>query len=166
MRAMNIIRFLFSFGGRVNRAKWWLFVLGALTLLFVTVLPLFRTFTDLLSDSSQYSAWSAEARIAIAITLFLLWWLPSFYVWVVVSVKRLHDRDRSGWWLLLFFLLAFVLSGLERAAGNSGLTFGQLAFLIWQIVGLGCLRGTRGTNRYGPDPLGGEMSPTLREQPS
>src|SRR5262249_12440662 len=103
MRAMNFIRFLFSLGGRVNRAKWWLFVLGGLTLLFVTVLPLFRTFTDLLSGDSQYSAWSAESRIAIAITLFLLWWFPSFYVWVAVSVRRLHDRGRSGWWLLLFF---------------------------------------------------------------
>jgi uncharacterized membrane protein YhaH (DUF805 family) len=151
---------------RVNRAKWWLFVLGALTWLAVTALPLFRAFTGLLSGSGEYSGWSAESRIAIAITLVVVWWLPLLYVKVAVSVKRLHDRGRSGWWLLLFFLLAVVVSALERAGGNSGVTIGQLAFLIWQIVGLGCLRGTSGPNRHGPDPLGGELSPTLNERPA
>lgn len=47
--------------------------------------------------------------------------------------KRWHDHDKSGWW----FLLSFVpyLGGL-------------VSFVI-----CGCLRGTRGPNRYGPDPV-------------
>jgi uncharacterized membrane protein YhaH (DUF805 family) len=50
---------------------------------------------------------------------------------LAVSVRRLHDRERSGWLLLL---------GLIRLLGG-------LALLV-----LMCLEGTRGTNRHGPDP--------------
>jgi uncharacterized membrane protein YhaH (DUF805 family) len=52
----------------------------------------------------------------------------------VVNAKRLHDRDKSGWWVLI--TLISILGDL------------------WLVVECGCLRGTVGENRYGPDPLG------------
>jgi uncharacterized membrane protein YhaH (DUF805 family) len=60
----------------------------------------------------------------------LLLFLPG----LAVSVRRLHDLDRSGWWLLL------ILTGI-----------GIILLLIWD-----CMRGTSGPNRFGPDPLAGE----------
>ena len=51
---------------------------------------------------------------------------------IAVSVRRLHDLDRSGWWMLI------ILTGI-----------GLILLLVWF-----CLRGTPGPNRYGPDPLG------------
>ena len=51
---------------------------------------------------------------------------------IAVSVRRLHDTDRSGWWLLLA-LVPFV---------------GGLVLLVFYI-----LEGSRGSNRFGPDPL-------------
>lgn len=89
---------------------------------------------------------------------------------LAVGAKRLHDRDKSGWWLLLFYIVPSVLLGLGMAiaiigaAGSSGGT-GMLGLLlilagpavaIWAIVELGCLRGTVGPNQYGPDPLAGQ----------
>jgi uncharacterized membrane protein YhaH (DUF805 family) len=47
-----------------------------------------------------------------------------------VSVRRLHDIDRSGWWLLL-----------------GGIPIGNLVLLVFH-----CLRGTPGPNRFGPAP--------------
>jgi uncharacterized membrane protein YhaH (DUF805 family) len=58
--------------------------------------------------------------------------LALFLPGLSVSVRRLHDLDSTGWWLLI------VLTGI-----------GLILLLIWF-----CLRGTAGPNRYGPDPLG------------
>jgi uncharacterized membrane protein YhaH (DUF805 family) len=90
-------------------------------------------------------------------------------MWIgfALSVKRLHDRDRTGWWLvwqLLIILLAVILivvaivvpeeqRPLWYALGGGA---GVLAFVIsvWLFVQIGFLRGTQGPNRFGPDPLG------------
>lgn len=52
---------------------------------------------------------------------------------VCMHIKRCHDRDKSGWWCLLL-LIPFIGT-------------------IWAIVDLGLLEGTKGTNRFGSDPL-------------
>jgi len=53
-----------------------------------------------------------------------------------LTVRRLHDTDRSGWWLLIGFIPLI----------------GALALLYFA-----CSEGTRGSNRYGPDPKYGEV---------
>ena len=71
-----------------------------------------------------------------------------------VAVKRLHDRDKSGWWVLVFYVLPNVIDSGGRASGGSGLlSLIGFAIGIWAFVELGCLRGTVGDNRFGPDPL-------------
>lgn len=52
---------------------------------------------------------------------------------IAVGIRRLHDLDRTGWWLLL---------GLIPVIGT-------IILLVWF-----CMRGTDGDNRFGPDPLG------------
>ena len=74
---------------------------------------------------------------------------------VAVGLKRLHDRDMSGWWLLVFYLLPPALDGLGRALGIPIIfSLAGSAISIWALVVLGFLRGTPGANQYGPDPLG------------
>ena len=51
---------------------------------------------------------------------------------IAVRVRRLHDLDRSGWWLLLGFIPLV----------------GTIILIVWF-----CTRGTPGPNRFGPDPL-------------
>ena len=53
---------------------------------------------------------------------------------LAASVKRCHDRSRSGWFLLV---------GLIPLVGQ-----------FWTLIEIGCLRGKPGPNRFGPDPLG------------
>jgi uncharacterized membrane protein YhaH (DUF805 family) len=73
---------------------------------------------------------------------------------VAVGTKRLHDRDKSGWWLVLFYPVPPMLNGLGKMTGVP-LIFGlaSLAVSIWALVELGFLRGTSGPNEYGSDPL-------------
>jgi uncharacterized membrane protein YhaH (DUF805 family) len=81
---------------------------------------------------------------------------------LAVATKRLHDRGKSAWWLLVFYLVPGVLTGIgagiELSSGPMALgvifTIVGLAIGIWAFVELGCLRGTIGPNPYGPDPLG------------
>lgn len=62
-----------------------------------------------------------------------VWHLAVFLPGLAVAVRRLHDLDRTGWWLFLIF---------------TGI--GIILLLIWD-----CMRGTSGSNRFGPDPLAG-----------
>jgi uncharacterized membrane protein YhaH (DUF805 family) len=57
-----------------------------------------------------------------------------FSIWTAIAVmaKRYHDRDKSAWWILIVFI--------------------PIVGPIWQLIELGLLRGTDGTNDYGPDP--------------
>jgi uncharacterized membrane protein YhaH (DUF805 family) len=61
------------------------------------------------------------------IGIALLW--PS----VAIAIKRWHDRGKSGWWMLIFFV--------------------PIVGWIWGGIELGFLKGTDGPNEYGPDPL-------------
>lgn len=72
-----------------------------------------------------------------------------------MSKKRLHDRDKSGWWLLLFFLGPVILAAVAML-GDTIARVCEIAapvISVWMIVELGCRPGTAGPNRYGPDPL-------------
>lgn len=85
------------------------------------------------------------------------------YVMVAVSVRRLHDRNRSGWWMLLYGLVPALFSpsgdeaplvpGLPEAVG-AVLTLLSAGVSVWAFVDLGILKGTSGSNRFGSDPKG------------
>ena len=62
------------------------------------------------------------------ITLLVLAWMA-----LAVAAKRWHDRNKSALWILFAFIPII----------------GQ----IWTVVELGFLRGTKGHNRFGPDPV-------------
>jgi uncharacterized membrane protein YhaH (DUF805 family) len=74
-----------------------------------------------------------------------------------IGVRRLHDRNRSGWLILLFYLGPAMPDAIDRHTDFAPLSFAlELAGLIiaiWALVELGFLRGTVGPNQYGPDPL-------------
>ncbi len=78
-----------------------------------------------------YTILGPEAGAIASGILGLLFIYPA----LAVYAKRCHDRDKSAWWLLLLLV--------------------PLVGAIWLIVDLGILEGTRGDNRFGPDPLAG-----------
>ena len=92
-------------------------------------------------------------------------------VGIAVGVKRLHDRNKSGWYLLLFYFVPFTLVALSVLIGafveDSIMIATVLALLavavgVWTFVEMGCLRGTVGINQYGPDPVAPATIPPVR----
>ena len=137
--------FLLSFKGRINRAKYWVFFVAA----FVAMVLLGGTLIALSAVSSTVLMLFAVAAVVVYLALL--------YAGLAVGAKRLHDRDKSAWWLLVFFVLPGVLSGFSGISGSTGLNLllglAGLAIGIWGFVELGCLGGTVGPNQYGPDPI-------------
>jgi uncharacterized membrane protein YhaH (DUF805 family) len=162
---MNFAHVLFSFRGRINRAKYWL------ALLFWTVVAIvvFGVMAGMLAKDivALGSEPSAEdiVRVIFAygigfVLVFLLVLVPMTVSSLVIGIKRLHDRDQSGWWIVLFYFGPAVASAIGKSSDSDALSLVlslvSLGISIWAIVVLGFLRGTRGPNRYGPDPLGGD----------
>ena len=151
---MKLQKILFSFEGRIGRGTYWLAILA----LFVAVLVL--TFAPFLLNSE------AAAVLLLALTSQFVW-LLSLWPILAVGAKRLHDRNKNGWWLLVFWLLPFALlcGGFsiilfdDPRTGRSGdfstgaiLILASLLPALWGIVELGVLPGTKGPNLYGADP--------------
>jgi uncharacterized membrane protein YhaH (DUF805 family) len=80
-------------------------------------------------------AYVIDAGIGLPVTRTLLE-LATLLPSLAVAVRRLHDVDRSGWWILLFLIPII----------------GAIVLIVWF-----CTQGTDGENRFGPDPLAGGM---------
>ncbi|WP_333837773.1 DUF805 domain-containing protein [Novosphingobium sp.] len=117
----------FEIAGRSRRMEFWMFTLfGMLVNAAITVMFGRTAYTAM----GWYAGVSTQLNTTgdIVSGLFGLFSLvPS----VTVAVRRLHDIDRSGWWLLLIFLPII----------------GWFTLLVFY-----CLDGTRGSNRFGSDP--------------
>lgn len=106
---------LFKLDGRINRGKFWL---GA-AVIWVVGLVIFI--------------------LALALNSTVIWILlgvvsiGSIWVGLAISIKRWHDRDKSGWWVLI---------GLVPIIGG-----------LWAFIETGLLEGTEGDNQYGSNPL-------------
>lgn len=137
----------FSFSGRINRAKFWI---ASIVVMIALLLSILVAYLLLLTTDSDAMA------LLIIVPAFIVI-VGIFVSGLAVGAKRLHDRDRSAWWLALFYLGPGFLEALGEAMGEIGVIFFVVSFgiSIWALVELGFLRGTPGRNRFGPDPLTG-----------
>ncbi|NHZ70862.1 MAG: DUF805 domain-containing protein [Proteobacteria bacterium] len=106
---------LFKFDGRINRAKFWTGI-GAIWVITIVAMTL-----------------AFAINSAIFWLLFVLVYIAIIWIGLAVSIKRWHDRGKSGWWILI---------GLVPIIGG-----------LWALIETGFLEGDKGDNEYGPDPL-------------
>jgi uncharacterized membrane protein YhaH (DUF805 family) len=104
-----------NFAGRAIRSEFW----------YWTLFAALASLAGELIDLALFSSSSTFSPVQTLVNLALF--LPG----LAVSVRRLHDLDRTGWWILLVFTV-----------------IGIIVLLAWY-----CMRGTVGPNRFGPDPL-------------
>jgi uncharacterized membrane protein YhaH (DUF805 family) len=99
-----------NFNGRAMRSEYWYWTLFAVLL---------QLAVEMVTDGEV--SWISGL---VSLALFL----PS----LSVSIRRLHDIDKSGWWFLLWFVPIV----------------GWIVMIYWA-----CRKGTDGANRFGPDPV-------------
>lgn len=110
---------LFSFEGRIGRLAWWMCMLGIAIVGGIAEAKLMP---------------NPEAETSSGLGMLVLINIALFWCYLAVSVKRWHDRDKSGWWVLIGFI--------------------PVIGFIWIIVENGILSGTEGENRFGSSPNG------------
>jgi uncharacterized membrane protein YhaH (DUF805 family) len=123
-----------SFEGRIGRQTFWLSSIllmilitvfgGIIVMLFGTKIPQ----DEMMQGYHMYYSFGLVGGILMTILSF-------FYLWagIALSIKRWHDRNKSGWWILIGFV--------------------PLIGGLWVLIECGFLKGTDGPNNYGPDPL-------------
>ncbi len=146
-----------KFDGRISRKGFWLGFLGILAV-------------------SLTAAWGMVTVIpgGIALTVFqLVISIGIIYIWSAVLVKRLHDRNKSAQpWLIIFLapgvlyqiMALFKIGYVTVTMANTSIMvpgtlpmvmiWVSMAVGLWMVIELGFLKGTSGSNDYGPDPLG------------
>ncbi|MEM9302795.1 MAG: DUF805 domain-containing protein [Pseudomonadota bacterium] len=115
---VDVLKKYVAFGGRARRKEYWMFMLiNALIVLALGMVD--RTL----------GTWDAALSLGAVSGLYsLAVFLPS----LGVTIRRLHDSDKTGWWFLAVFVPII----------------GALILLIFMVT-----PGTKGSNKYGPDPI-------------
>jgi uncharacterized membrane protein YhaH (DUF805 family) len=162
----------FDFKGRSRRKEYWMYTL------FLVIVSIVLSILDAVLGLGGSAVGDAEtsptamgASGALSGGLLAnLFALGTFIPSLAVAVRRLHDLDRSGWWVLLPFgpfVIGAVLmaAGFMQAMSGSGDGMGAAAMAGMVLIGVGlicaivllvwyCTEGTRGPNRFGEDPKG------------
>jgi len=113
---MDWKQLLLTYEGRISRQPYWMGTLALVgAVLIVQIVG-----TLVLGDT-------LGGILGLIVNLAII------YPAICVAIKRWHDRNKSGWWVLI---------GLIPIIGG-----------LWTLVECGFLPGTSGGNDYGPDPL-------------
>lgn len=140
-----------DFNGRSRRKEFWSFFLLNLVVTGVLLGPLYVSMISGMMAMDPSAAGSGAPPVVPEMgtgTMLLgalggLWALGTLIPNIAVTVRRLHDRDMSGWWYLGFIVLALIpIVGL----------IASIAYLVLML-----LEGTKGPNRFGPDPKSGSV---------
>ena len=107
------------FGGRSRRMEYWSFVLFN-----------FVVFVVLAGIDALLGTCSSAAGVGLLSGIYVLATLVPI---LALTVRRLHDIDRSGWWVLVYLIPLI----------------GPIVLFVFAL-----LDGTPGDNRYGPNPKG------------
>jgi uncharacterized membrane protein YhaH (DUF805 family) len=119
---------LFSFQGRINRAKFWLVHVA----MWVVVAIVFSVILGSAAMSSDPQAALQSVGVVGGLILLVVYIL-ALWIGLAIAAKRWHDRNKSAWWILIVFV--------------------PLVGPLWYLIECGFLRGTTGANKYGSDPL-------------
>ena len=152
---MNLMDLYFSPSGRINRSTYWLQGFLLLNVLWTVVFIFGVVLLGGLGAAVISGGGGIEDMLAsgggilvLAVLVFLIATVVYWWNNYCVTVKRLHDRDKSAGWFWLWLALAIFLIWTVIV---------PIGVFIWALVELGFLEGNLGTNRYG-DATSGPVS--------
>jgi uncharacterized membrane protein YhaH (DUF805 family) len=139
-----------EFTGRSRRMEYWMFTLLnviVVTVLMFVVLGVGGAASVVEADAAGDPSAGLAALFGGTGLLIVIYGLAVLLPSIAVTVRRLHDRDMSGWWYL-----GAIVGSMIPIAGF----LVSIAFLV-----LMALPGTPGPNRFGPDPKGAGEAETF-----
>jgi uncharacterized membrane protein YhaH (DUF805 family) len=160
--------FYFSPTGRISRSQYWL----------QAILPMWGIFAVGWIVIWATATAGGHAAAGLLGILLMIYTLAIIWPLIAAHVKRIHDRNKSGSWILIplvpaavnvvIWLIALPAAATSAIGGGvpifAGILIGaslysvvlcivQFAISVWFFIEFGCLRGTIGSNRFGPDPV-------------
>lgn len=114
---------LFSAQGRIRRSEYWLWGIGVSIVLGIILVA-----AAVLTGGDSHHMSPIFGLVYLVVLVLGAW------TGINLQIKRWHDRDKSGWWVLIVFVP--VIGGL------------------WVLIECGFLDGTQGPNKFGPSPKG------------
>jgi uncharacterized membrane protein YhaH (DUF805 family) len=149
-----------DFSGRSRRMEYWMFAVFQ----WLVWMALYLVMIALVGGGAMMAGFNPQnpaaglaamgGSMALVGIVFFVVWLGLLIPAISVGVRRMHDTNRSGWWIIaplagyvLILASAVARSGVLAMLGSLatvGLAIAVLVFLF--------LDGTPGPNRYGPDP--------------
>lgn len=117
---LKVLKNYVGFSGRARRKEYWMFTL--FNIIAAVIAMVLDNVLGLTFEGIGYGP------------IYALYGLAVFLPGLAVSIRRLHDTDRSGWWLLLAFIPLI----------------GAIILIVWMATD-----GTAGDNRFGSNPKAG-----------
>ncbi len=111
------MRILFSFQGRIPRRVYW----------SVSILSTVTIYMAGFGLAVMFGEDASVTKMGV-----LAMYVPMLWISLAITVKRWHDRGKSGWWMFISII--------------------PVIGPLWHFIETGCLRGDTGPNQYGPDP--------------
>ncbi len=160
----NIVANFTGFDGRLNRQPWWIgiiilaivgfivsWILGLIFGTSMMVDPALATDPAALNSYLQKAGW-----VGLISSVILA------YPYLTLTVKRRHDRNNNGYDAMGLIAVGIIWNlltalGVVSAVGGVGQAVSVIIgiYAIYILVVTGFLKGTAGSNNYGPDPLQG-----------
>ena len=123
------------FTGRASRSEYWYFMLFSLLI----IIPTIFLFSYIIVTATR----GGDSRMLSFMTtgILLMFWISWIIPAIALSVRRLHDSGRSGWWYLLVFV-----------------PLGSLVLFIFTL-----LESQPGRNKWGPNPWETEVEDEISQ---
>lgn len=146
-----MLRNLFTWRGRIGRARFLGYSILPLPLFVIGLAPLAL---EVRAGNQGFGSLSIGTILLTIAVLVTISWIN-----VVTPIKRLHDLNLSGWWWWLWILIPTLFTGSPSAVVNN------VCFVLFiiSLILIYCLPGTRGDNRFGPEPARYPALPTAVE---
>lgn len=143
-----------DFSGRSRRKEYWMFfLLNVIVYLVLLALILGVGGAASFADPTDMGAMMAGAGVAMVLLIvpFYIWAILTGLASLAVTIRRLHDLNLSGWYLVAFYVVIIVaFIALAQAGPTLLLSFMGLVWLLSIVVM--AWPGTKGPNKYGSDP--------------
>jgi len=160
-------QFYFSPSSRISRSQFWL----------RGILPIWGIWIVLYILVISFAVGGSAAGAGVFGFLMGIYSLAIIWPALVIYIKRIHDRNKSGWFILIPVIPGVLLGitwgvavvGMLSTAAtganpSAGVLVGAGAFTwilllahfgisLWFFIEFGCMRGTIGSNRFGADPV-------------